>query len=173
MYRTKRARSVAHSIAHHGVSALSWLHPRLGEECIEQRITMVAFDLLTREICSENYVASRNTSSAVIALCETFAKIAKSEGIQLSEISKAEIEFSFKKGCWPQSCSASIGCADGKEVSTKLDGMGRKYNMLSEASHVYSYQDRQLRACGDGRSFVAPVTLVIASLVLASSKVLL
>ena len=131
MLKIKRARSLVHSIAHHGVSALSWLHPLLGQECREKNINSVEFNLLSGEITTENFVASYGTLMAFSTLKQTFENIANKENVFPNQISNAFIVFGFEKDDWPSYCISYMSGNNGKEINIKVDGFGRKYHALS------------------------------------------
>lgn len=137
MFRVKRARSVIYSLAHHGVSALSWLHPRLGQECQKADIAEVEFDLVKGVLVADAELFSEPTLKAFGTLKKTFERIASSEGINRENFESASILFGFKKGEWPNYC---VCCArgNGKEISVKVDGFGRKYGLLSQFQPPYS-----------------------------------
>ena len=132
MYRIKRARSVIHSLAHHGVSALSWLHPRLGEECYSSGLSEVTFDLINVKISTVNFKASKETLCAFDNLRETFEKILKAEIMDLSVIQAANITFGFKNDNWPYFCVCELTGSDSKLIQVKLDWCGNKFSLLSE-----------------------------------------
>ena len=138
MFRKKRARSVIHSIAHHGVSALSWLHPRLGEECANQGLASVEINLLEAAVSTNGFIASDETKNAINALKETFSKIAASECIDVTELAEATIQFGFEKGKWPSLCVAKMNDKNNNSVTVKVDGFGNKYSLLSKYAYKYS-----------------------------------
>ncbi len=129
---------MAYSTAQHAVSGLSWLHPRLGEECITQGVSLVCFNLITSEICSEQYRASLPTSGAVRGLSRKFEAIAKSEGFQLSEFQTAEIGFNYAEAAWPRSCVVRIVGRANREVLAKVDWLGRKYRAERGLANEFS-----------------------------------
>jgi len=132
MYRIKRVRSVIHGLAHHGVSALSWLHPRLGEECNRCVETEVTFDLILGVIITDGFNASKETLSAYCALKATFERILNAECIDLSSIQNASIIFGFRSDSYPSYCICKMVGRDGKEINIRVDWCGNKYNLLSE-----------------------------------------
>jgi hypothetical protein len=132
MYRIKRARSVIHSLAHHAVSALSFLHPRLGEECLQSGLTEVKFDLIAELITGKEFKGSKETMSAYNALKATFEQILQSEGMDLSCIKTASINFGFKKDSWPSFCICTMTGLGTEPIHIKVDWCGNKYNLLSE-----------------------------------------
>ncbi len=132
MYRIKRARSVIHSLAHHGVSALSWLHPRLGEECKKSEVPKVTFDLILGVITTSEFNASKETLSTYRALKVNFDRILNSENIDLSSVQSASITFGFRSDSYPSFCICKMVGIDEKEIDIKVDWCGNKYNLLSE-----------------------------------------
>ena len=138
MFRIKRARSLIQSIAHHGVSALSYLHPQLGEEAKKQSLTSVEIDLINGNVIPAEFAQSDSTRAAISALKERFYSIAEAEGINKSEIAKANIVFGFEKGRWPSVCWASITGTNDKVASVKVDGFGKKHHALSKYLQPHS-----------------------------------
>jgi hypothetical protein len=138
MFKVKRARSVIQSVAHHAVSALSWFHPRLGEECSKQRVSELSFDLLNNNIKIQNFVASNETEQAFTTLMSTFERIATAEGITLNQLTEATISFGFAKDHWPNYCCCSCTSDSGKSLSIKVDGFGNKYGLLGKVRGLYS-----------------------------------
>jgi len=138
MFRIKRARSVIHSVAHHGVSALSWLHPRLGEECKTQGFKEIEFDLIEGNITSNAFTPSQETINAFSALKETFYKLAIGENISISDLYSTLIIFGFERGRWPSYCVITLSTVEGKKISVKVDEFGRKYGPLSKYGAHYS-----------------------------------
>lgn len=138
MRRKKRMRSVIHSIAHHGVSALSWLHPRLGEECKSQNIDSILINLLDGLILNQGFLVSNETMLATKELSNNFKRIAKVEGLDISDLAYAKLEFQFKKGRWPSFCQVDVTGTDDTVFEIRVDGMGNKYGILSEFSQNLS-----------------------------------
>ncbi|WP_434939010.1 hypothetical protein ACRWQN_16905 [Shewanella sp. HL-SH8] len=138
MFKVKRSRSVIHSVAHHAVSALSWLHPRLGQECLGQNVIELNFDLLNSNITNQNFVASNETKMAFNTLKSTFERIAEAEGVEVNQLVNASISFGFAKDHWPNYCCCSCTSSSGKFVSVKVDGLGNKYGLLSTVRGLYS-----------------------------------
>lgn len=131
VFRVKRARSVVHSTAHHAVSALSWLHPKLGAESKAQGVTEVTYEFLTSTITTENFTASQETKKALLALQLTFERIGASENIFLAQLDSAFITFGFPNGRWPNYCLCSVTSKAGKTVKVKVDTFGNRYSLLS------------------------------------------
>jgi len=132
MFRIKRARSLIHSLAHHGVSALSWLHPRLGEECKLQSVAEIVYDLLNGKIYNSEVTLSKESLMAFGGLKVNFERIASLEGIYADQLSNASICFGFKGGTWPNYCICSIESKSGKKLDVKVDSFGNKYGLLSQ-----------------------------------------
>jgi len=132
MFKVKRARSVIHSVAHHGVSALSWLHPRLGEESKSQKVQEISYDFCVSKVTTGGFEPSTETEKAFSALQETFERIGSTEKVFLSQLSNASITFGFFNGRWPNYCICSVTSIDGKNVKVKVDGFGKKYGLLSK-----------------------------------------
>ena len=127
MFRIKRLRSAAHSVAHHGVSALSFLHPRLGEECKRNNHASVEIDLLSGILLCDTSRFTHETIKASKSLSRTFKDLLIVEKIDVKDIKNAIIEFHFIRGKWPSSCEIVVAIADGRDVHCKVDQFGNMF----------------------------------------------
>jgi hypothetical protein len=87
----KRLSSVCHSIAHHAISGLSYLHPHLGEEVRANGSTDIDIDLLAEDPKFKNGPLQLATS----ALRKKFEEILISEGFTLQDVETARLRIDF------------------------------------------------------------------------------
>ncbi len=124
MFKLKRCKSVIHSTAHHAVSALSWLHPELGEICTKASVRNFQYNLLNSTTYPSELELSKGKYLALSTLSDTFLKIAKSESIERDDLKSAVITFGFKSDTWPYFCEISVESICGKTLSVRVDSMG-------------------------------------------------
>ena len=124
MPSANRLRSVAHSIAHHSVSGLCYLHPHLGQACKESGSDRFEIDLRGRSSISEFERTSSAINGAAIALREKFAGILQSENMTLSDLSEAFARFHFNRVRWPSSCHVRVVSNAGRAIDVAVDQMG-------------------------------------------------
>lgn len=128
---SKRLRSAIHSIAHHAVSGLSFVHPHLGEQAKAAGRRDGSIDLLRGDVLTRGLKISKPLSRASTALSRRFAEILASERIDPATLKSAEIEFQFQSSRYPVSCYVRVetdeGCIFEDAVSA---GSGRRAEIL-------------------------------------------
>lgn len=127
MTSEKRLSSVCHSIAHHAVSALSYLHPHLRQACRAAGEYSAQIDLLSPNPCPENLRGNQPLQIALMSLQERFAQILQSEGFSLDELQKALLFFEFPaeyKDDYCSNCHAALQASSGKEFLHAVNCMG-------------------------------------------------
>ena len=90
----KRLNSVAHNIAHHAQSPLSYLDPHLGEICRSLGITNVTLNLL-KSPYPKGFPVSEPLSMATNHLQKKFLKMTTDSGSNIDEIESAVLHFQF------------------------------------------------------------------------------
>jgi hypothetical protein len=131
MRSAKRARSVAHSLAHHATSGLCYVHPHLGAQCRKHQKRQATIDLLRPEQSDVPGVWPRPLELSLNALGKTFAELLFKERIDLGYISSATALFQFHAGQWPSACLARLNLADGKFISVAVGFDGRKAEVVA------------------------------------------
>ena len=130
MPSTKRCRSVTHSIAHHALSGLSYVHPHLGDYCKQNGALNATINLLTPLESSISSSWPKPLKLASIALGDKFIELLGKEQIHDSQIDIAEIMFQFRNGRWPNSCLVNIHLKNGKTIECAIDRNGRPPEIL-------------------------------------------
>jgi hypothetical protein len=125
----KRLNSVCHSIAHHAVSGLSWIHPHLGRACRQAGLSGVSIDLLADNPCPKDLRCRRKSPLRVGlgSVQEKFAGILQSEGFSVDDLTSAVLEFEFppdKDDYWSL-CTSTTVTASGRQFRHKLDAVGK------------------------------------------------
>lgn len=91
----KRLRSVCHSIAHHAVSGLSYIHPHLAQACNNAGLVSIVIDLKQEEPCPDAFVRIKPLRLAVQAMRNRFEEILASEGFAPTDLLAATLRFEF------------------------------------------------------------------------------
>lgn len=105
MASSKRLSSVSHSIAHHAVSGLSYVHPHLRQASRSLAETTIFIDLLAQEPCPERYLQITPLRLSLNSLKKRFVEILVSEGLSVSELSTAVLLFEFTSDTLDDYCS--------------------------------------------------------------------
>lgn len=109
-----------HSTAHHAESALSYLHPHLGQLCASIDRNQIGLDLLTGALAPAPSRIPRTVKLSAQALCQRFGDILRSEHIDDSWLSEAVAEFVFYGATWPDGCIVKVKTVDGREVEAAV-----------------------------------------------------
>ena len=95
MPSSKLLNGVAHDIAHHAISGLSYLHPHLSQTCRKAGITEIALDLMSESPLPSSVPDCQPLRLASQALHRTFVGILESVGFALTDVSAARLTFSI------------------------------------------------------------------------------
>ncbi|MBX3658788.1 MAG: hypothetical protein KF740_10170 [Ramlibacter sp.] len=123
----KRLSSVCHSAAHHAVSALSYVHPHLGQACNAAGLESSAVDLLAEDIYPSSLPRVEPLALALTGLKARFGEILASEGFAPSDLHRAALHFEFAPGLpdyFCRRCSAVVEATNGKSFMHAVDGLG-------------------------------------------------
>ncbi|WP_394165525.1 hypothetical protein [Neptunomonas phycophila] len=101
----KRLKSVVQSSAHHAVSALSFVHPHLGQACEEAGLDSIEICLSDVEPCPIRFLNIEPLRLALNILKETFYGLVVTEGFEPKDIKSAKMVFEFKHGQLDHYCS--------------------------------------------------------------------
>lgn len=138
MTSTKRLNSVAHSIAHHAVSGLSYLHPHLSKACEAEGTTCVEIELLAEAPCPIRFRSITPALLSVRELKSFYLRLLKSEGFKQGDLTETHLLFSFdlkRFDHYRSVCTATLKAKDGKVFEKTVDYMG---NEITRASHNLS-----------------------------------
>jgi len=115
---------VAHNIAHHSQSSLSWLHPHMGQACRLADVTVAEIELLEAHpyplLLPEHkpfYPVSKQLVLALHGLQAKFWDIVEQQGISRSSVQSVRLTFRFlplPADDYSCSVSAAIIAKDGK-----------------------------------------------------------
>lgn len=98
MTTLKTLNGVAHDIAHHAQSGLSWLYPHLGDACRDAGILTAEVDLLADEPYPAGLAERQPLRLALGALRAKLVAMLKQRGFDLSDLESAGLEFTFPDG---------------------------------------------------------------------------
>ena len=127
---TKRLRSVIHSVAHHAMSGLCYVHPHLGEQCKAASVREAEVDLCAGVIRSDGLTVTEPLRRGTVALREKFVGILASEDLLPDIIESATIRFQFGGSRWPISCYAALEDENGISLDVAVSSSGRKAETL-------------------------------------------
>jgi len=123
----KLLRSVAHNIAHHAQSCLSWLHPHMGEACRLASVTCADFELLTEQPYPSMLPRFEPLALALQGLQTKFWEILHLTGLPRESVQSVRLEFYFSPSRTDDySCAvrAVITASDGKVFDKHIAEVG-------------------------------------------------
>jgi hypothetical protein len=128
----KRLRSVCHSIAHHAVSSVSFIHPHLRKACKAIGIESVSIYLLEEQPCPERFLNIEPLRLALLSLRDRFQEILVSGGFAILDIEAIDLKFEFPKEYPDDYCS---NC--NARLASKKSGQVFEYavNYMGQAIH--------------------------------------
>jgi hypothetical protein len=133
MRSTKRLRSVVHSVAHHAMSGLSYLHPHLGELCQSLKIRRIEVNLLNAALDPAPHKIPKPLALSLPTFCRTFESILASEKLDTSAVSCASALFEFHRGSWPNACLVTVITPEGRRIESAVGLDGAKSEVIHHA----------------------------------------
>lgn len=126
MTSEKRLSSVCHSVAHHAVSGLSYLHPHLARACRASGLSEANVDLISGAPLPASLSASEELCLAVTSLRARFAQILESEGFALTDLLIARLLFEFAnyRDDYCSDCHARLVSQGGREFMSAVNYLG-------------------------------------------------
>lgn len=127
MPRRKRLRSVCHSIAHHAVSGLSYVHPHVVRACRNAGASCLQVDLLAADPCPLQFAEIAPLRSSLKGLREKFETILATEQFSLSDLSLATLCFTPESGKddYCTICHATLQSHNQKPVECVVNYLGQ------------------------------------------------
>lgn len=129
MPSAKRLNSVCHSVAHHAVSGLSYIHPHVLATCRSAGVEQMDIDLLDREPCPPQFRDIEPLRLSLRALREKFESVLASEGFSIADLSRAQLTFSRDSAFSDDYCSvcrAKLTSKAGRDYEHLVDCLGRE-----------------------------------------------
>ena len=124
MPSAKRLSSVCHSIAHHAVSGLCFIHPHLALSCRASGLTSIVIDLLRTDPCPQPLRKNRELRKEFGILRKRFEKILDSEGFKLQDVTAIVLQFEFNGSNWPSNCHACLVSKIGRIYRHSVNNAG-------------------------------------------------
>lgn len=131
MLNTKRLRSVVHSIAHHSVSGLCYIHPHLGQVSKNLGLDRAEIDLLGENTKSQFVEISSEIAGGVSELRELFSTILQSEKMVPGDLSEATALFFFDRSAWPSVCYVRAVSISGRLIDVAVDQTGNPAEIVN------------------------------------------
>jgi hypothetical protein len=132
----KRLKSVCHSIAHHSVSGLSYLHPHALRSCRDLGICYLRFSLLSSDPCPLEFSHFGPLRSALRTLSDTFREILGSEGFTPDSLTSATMLILPDNQCLDDHCTTAhceITTTDGAHYESAVNYMGHSVHVPAVA----------------------------------------
>lgn len=146
MRSTKRLRSVVHSIAHHAMSGLCYVHPHLGQARKSLGAERVSVDLLHSNIEPSPSPLPREIELSTNALRETFSRLLDAEALQISELTSAVAIFFFKgDATWPDGCLVQVETASGIKLEDAVGLDGHRAEILRDNKLLHATRETRAR----------------------------
>ena len=86
---------VAHNIAHHSQSSLSWLHPHMGQACRLAGVSIAEIELLEEHPYPILLPKHKPLQLALHALQAKFWEILEQQGISRTDVNSVHLTFGF------------------------------------------------------------------------------
>jgi hypothetical protein len=146
MRSTKRLRSVVHSIAHHAMSGLCYVHPHLGQARKLLGVERISVDLLHSTVESLPKPLPRAIELSTDALSEKFFDLLASESLSRSDVVSAIATFFYKGDCtWPEACLVRIQTTSGAESEDAVGHDGRRAEILRDDKLLHATRETRAR----------------------------
>ena len=129
MALSKKLKSVAHNMAHHSVSGLSYINPHLAKACKIKNLVNIKLNLLDDDICPNLFSSNKEIKDSCSALKETFIFILNDNNFSLENISSAFLSFYFNFTQWDaysSLCKCEITHENGKTYSRIISFLGKQ-----------------------------------------------
>jgi hypothetical protein len=91
----KPLNGIAHDLAHHAQSGLSWLHPHLGQVCREAGVSVAVVELATPSPYPLGLPKSPPLVLALVGLHQKLVDLLSIKSLSLEDISSLELTFAF------------------------------------------------------------------------------
>ena len=136
MPSTKRLRSIAHSIGHHSVSGLSYIHPHLGERCGALSLSEASVNLLDGTVSLPEPLPKFDPLAlASRALHKRFIRLLESENVEAATLREASIMFQFiQSKSWPDGCYVRMTTHEGVVLEEAVASDGTRAEILPSST---------------------------------------
>lgn len=112
------------------MSGLCYVTQHLGVFCEARHLDRASVDLLTGTVITSDTIIAEPLCLSAGALGKRFVEILNAEGIDVSDLHSAKIEFHFEKWAWPLGCHIRVETTDGLSLEDTSDEFGRRTECL-------------------------------------------
>jgi hypothetical protein len=112
------------------MSGLCYVTEHLGVFCEAHDLDLATIDLLKGAVVTPHKIIAEPLRLSADALGDRFVEILNAEGIEVSDLRSATIEFHFKKWAWPLGCHIRVETTDGISLEDTSDELGRRAEIL-------------------------------------------
>lgn len=105
MASLKQLQGIAHDIAHHAQSGVSFLHPHLAQMCRQADVVTAAVELMAERPYPEGLGEWRPLEAALGVLRERLIAVLEAHGLSAVDIRSAHLVFLFRRGGTDYDCS--------------------------------------------------------------------
>jgi hypothetical protein len=146
MGSTKRLRSVVHSIAHHAMSGLCYVHPHLGHARKPLRAERVSVDLLHPKIEPAPAPQLLEIELSTNALRQMFGELLAGESLSTDGLGSAIATFFYKGDCvWPEACLVQVETTAGIKLEDAVGFDGRRAEILIDKKLLPATRETRAR----------------------------
>ena len=112
------------------MSGLCYVTDHLCVFCEARDLDRASVDLLEGTVVTSDKIIAKPLRLSADALGKRFVEILTAEGIEVSELQSAIIEFHFKKWAWPLGCHIRVETTDGLSLEDTSDELGKRAETL-------------------------------------------
>jgi hypothetical protein len=112
MASLKRLNGVAHDIAQHSQSGLSWLHPHLAQVCRLSGVSSATIDLLADDPYPAGIAHAAPLAKALGALRHWFESNLIAQGFATNDVQSVRLAVLFRKGGDDYNCAVAATVLD-------------------------------------------------------------
>src|SRR6266516_1415231 len=95
MASLKPLNGVAHDIAHHAQSGLSWLHPHIGEMCRKAGVNKAVVEITESQPYPPGLERYKPLELALESLHKKLLEILQKQSLSLADVASLQLEFTF------------------------------------------------------------------------------
>jgi len=122
MTSLKQLHGIAHNLAHHAQSSLSWLHPHLARACREAGVSAATVELLAREPYPATLPDVEPLRLALGALRQWFLDLLDRQGFTATDVRSASLTFECdREDDYNAAVRALLITRQGKEYSGRVN----------------------------------------------------
>lgn len=133
MVSFKKLRNAVFSTVQHSVSGLCFIHPHIGEACLNIGLGEISLELIDLKISPELPNKSKELHLSSEALKNTFVELLEKQGIDITDIEEANIKFFFNNDHWPSGAYISVITKNCK-VEHAVDSLGVTAEVINKSN---------------------------------------